>query len=53
MIDDPEVPRVGVVALDAQTACWRVWAPHVERVELVLGLGEGASRRPMEAEPRG
>ena len=53
MIDDPEVPRVGVVTLDAQTACWRVWAPHAERVELVLGLGEGASRRPMEAEPRG
>jgi maltooligosyltrehalose trehalohydrolase len=53
MIDDPEVPRVGVIPLDARTACWRVWAPRAERVDLVLGMGDAARRAPMPAEGRG
>ena len=53
MIDDPEIPKVGVIALDARTACWRVWAPQSKRVELVLGRGEGARRLAMADEPRG
>ncbi|MGE5757005.1 MAG: malto-oligosyltrehalose trehalohydrolase, partial [Planctomycetaceae bacterium] len=53
MIDDPEIPKVGVIPLDARTACWRVWAPKAERVELVLGGDESGRRLAMEAEPRG
>src|SRR5579864_484792 len=53
MIDDPEIPRVGVFALDHSTAQWRVWAPKAQRVELVLGSGAEIRRIPLEPEPRG
>jgi maltooligosyltrehalose trehalohydrolase len=53
VIDDPEIPNVGMIPLDPATACWRVWAPKAERVELVLGRGGSARWVPMEAEPRG
>lgn len=53
MIDDPELPPVGVLRLDDMTARWRVWAPNAEAVALVLGQGESAQRLPMAAEPRG
>ncbi len=53
MIDDPEVPRAGVVAIDANQARWCVWAPKAERVELVLGTGSDATRHPMQLEGRG
>ncbi len=53
MIDDPEVPPTGVIPAGATEACWRVWAPRAERVELVLGLGPAATRHPMGAEGRG
>ena len=53
MIDDPELPPVGVTRVDAATARWRVWAPKAKAVELVLGLGPEARRLAMEAEPRG
>ena len=53
MIDDPEIPPVGIIPLGNSRARWRVWAPKAERVELVLGAGESARRLPMDAEPRG
>ena len=53
MIDDPELPPVGVIPTDAATATWRVWAPKAKAVELVLGRGKSARRLPMVAEPRG
>ena len=53
MIDDPELPPVGVIPLGDARARWRVWAPRAERVELVLGAGDAARRLPMEAEARG
>jgi len=53
VIDDPELPPVGVIPLDAASARWRVWAPKAKRVELILGLGDAAERLAMEAEPRG
>lgn len=53
MIDDPEVPRVGVIPLDSGTARWCVWAPLAKGVELVLGRGEAALRLPMVADERG
>ena len=53
MMDDPEVPKAGVIPLDAGHACWRVWAPKAEHAALILGQGETAQSLPMEAEPRG
>jgi len=53
VIDDPELPPVGVIPLGDSRARWRVWAPEAGRVELVLGAGEAARRIPMTAEPRG
>ena len=53
MIDDPEVPPVGIIPLDDRSARWRVWAPKAERVELVLAVGGKVLRIPMEPEPRG
>jgi maltooligosyltrehalose trehalohydrolase len=53
VIDDPEIPKVGVIPLDARTACWRVWVPKAERVELVLGVEESGRRLAMEPKPRG
>jgi len=49
VIDDPEIPKVGVTAIDPETARFGVWAPKAERVELVLN----ADRRPMAPEGRG
>jgi len=53
LIDDPELPPVGVIPLDGATARFRVWAPKALAVELVQGKGEKVQRVPMEAEPRG
>jgi maltooligosyltrehalose trehalohydrolase len=53
VIDDPELPRVGVTRLDDGRSCWRVWAPNAKRVELLLGQPRSAERVPMEAEPHG
>jgi maltooligosyltrehalose trehalohydrolase len=53
VIDDPELPKVGVISLDATTARWTVWAPKARRVELVLGEGKTARRRALEPLPRG
>ena len=49
MIDDPEIPQVGVTQLDGETAHWRVWAPKARAVELVVDAG----RLAMEEEGRG
>jgi maltooligosyltrehalose trehalohydrolase len=53
LIDDPELPKVGIFPLDECSAQWRIWAPRAERVELVLIGGLGDQRFPMRAEPRG
>jgi maltooligosyltrehalose trehalohydrolase len=53
VIDDPELPKVGLSLIDDQTARWCVWAPLAERVELVLGNGPAAQRVAMAAVPRG
>lgn len=57
VIDDPQLPPVGVIPLDETTARWRVWAPKARRVELLLGAGEGAGtgarRLAMGPEERG
>ena len=49
VIDDPEIPPVGVAEVDRSTARFRVWAPKAKAVELVLG----EDRHPMTSEPRG
>src|SRR5438270_13507621 len=49
VIDDPEIPPVGVTVVDPSTARFRVWAPKAKAVELVLG----SDRLAMEPEPRG
>src|SRR4029079_11488572 len=53
VIDDPEVPPVGVVPIDEKTVRYRVWAPKAKAVELVLGLGKKARKVAMEDEGRG
>jgi maltooligosyltrehalose trehalohydrolase len=53
VIDDPETPDVGVIALDSAKARWRVWANRAEHVELVLDPAGRAVRHPMQAEPHG
>ena len=49
MIDDPELPPVGVLRTADSRACFRLWAPSAVAVELDLG----GRRVPMVAEPRG
>jgi maltooligosyltrehalose trehalohydrolase len=49
MIDDPELPQVGVQPINAHSARWCVWAPRAKRVELLLGT----TRVSMEPLPRG
>jgi maltooligosyltrehalose trehalohydrolase len=49
VIDDPEIPPVGVTEVDPSTARFRVWAPRAKAVEQVLG----SDRLAMEAEARG
>ena len=53
MIDDPELPAVGVVPGSPGQACYRVWAPNAQAVELLVGDGEAATSFAMAAEPRG
>ena len=53
MIDDPEVPAVGVIPIDAKTARFRVWASKAKAVGLVLGVGKTAKTIAMEDEGRG
>jgi maltooligosyltrehalose trehalohydrolase len=53
VIDDPELPKVGVIPLDDRTARWRVWAPKATGVDLLLGPEGGDRRLSMGAEPRG
>jgi maltooligosyltrehalose trehalohydrolase len=54
VIDDPELPKVGVTLIDATRAAWCVWAPRAERVELILFEGpEPAAAIPMEPIGRG
>ena len=53
MIDDPELPPVGVIPGESSTATWRVWAPKAKKVELILGSGPSAQRLAMTSEPRG
>jgi maltooligosyltrehalose trehalohydrolase len=53
LIDDPLLPPTGVVPVGDHSACWRVWAPKAERVELVLDPEGAATRLAMQAEPRG
>ena len=49
MIDDPELPPVGVIRTADGRACFRVWAPAATAAELDLG----GHRTPMAAEARG
>ncbi len=53
MIDDPEVPRAGVMPSGDGSARFCVWAPKAERVELLLGPADAPTRHPMEPEGRG
>ncbi len=53
MIDDPEISRAGVIPIGEDRARWCVWAPLAKTVELILGDGAEANRRPMEPEARG
>ncbi len=53
MIDDPELPRVGVSPIGDHSVCWRVWAPNARSVELVIDPEGADERRAMRAEPRG
>ncbi len=53
MIDDPELPPVGVLPQADGLARFRVWAPNAQGVELILGDGAAARTIPMDAEPRG
>ncbi len=51
MIDDPELPAVGVIPIEAEYTLWRVWAPKAKSVKLILE--EDQSGLAMKAEPRG
>ncbi len=53
VIDDPEIPAVGILPLDDRVARWRVWAPDARQVTLVRDPASRAARYPMEPEPRG
>ena len=53
MIDDPELPPVGVLAAGDEHARFRVWAPEANAVALLLGEPGAEVSHPMEAEPRG
>jgi maltooligosyltrehalose trehalohydrolase len=52
VIDDPEIPRIGVTRVDADEAQWCVWAPKAREVELELD-GPAFGRVPMEPFGRG
>jgi len=41
VIDDPELPPVGVIPLDASRARWRVWAPKAKESVAIRLLGGG------------
>lgn len=53
MIDDPELPRTGVLPIAEDRARWCVWAPRSRSVDLVLGAGEAERRIAMQSLPRG
>ncbi len=53
MIDDPEIPRAGVIPLDDGRTRWRVWASEAKEVALILGTGDKSRSLPMEPETRG
>jgi len=53
VIDDPELPPIGVFPTANGLARWRVWAPKAKAVELVLGDGASARTIPLDAELRG
>ncbi len=53
MIDDPELPLVGVSPIDSQTVQWCVWAPKAKDVDLLLGAGADTSTFSMERDERG
>jgi maltooligosyltrehalose trehalohydrolase len=48
-----ELPRCGAFAETDGSCCWRVWAPHAERVDLVLTGSGGARIWRMTSEPLG
>ena len=55
MIDDPELPPVGVIPTSPGSARWCVWAPDAKRVELILDPGPSADapyETPAEELPR-
>lgn len=53
MIDDPLLPRAGVIDPGGGQARWCVWAPRAERVDLVLDPGAGEARVAMRRLERG
>ena len=53
MIDDPELPPVGVLPAADDQALFRVWAPEATDVALLLGEAGSETAHPMTAEPRG
>jgi len=53
MIDDPDLPAVGVIPIVGGHAVWRVWAPKAKAVELVLGEGQAERTFAMKPEDRG
>ncbi|MHC5537277.1 malto-oligosyltrehalose trehalohydrolase [Singulisphaera rosea] len=53
MIDDPELPKVGLATQEGSDATWCVWAPKAECVELVLEAGGDARSFTMVRDQRG
>ena len=53
MIDDPLLPKAGVVRDVEGEARWTVWAPLASGVELLLDPGEAERRLPMRKIERG
>lgn len=53
VIDDPELPAVGITPLEGGRVRWCVWAPRARRVVLVLGGGDDRHDLTMEPRERG
>ena len=53
VIDDPEVPPVGVFPLGDGRATWRTWAPNAKTVDLVVREGGAERTIPMRSLARG
>src|SRR5262245_24421821 len=46
-------PRCGVIGLENDAVCWRVWAPRAQQVDLILIAGETRRSFPMTPEEHG